>query len=53
MALTVKVYNVTKGKTEYINYKNNPNMKCIPLSMMTTAIPYFFQPVNYYIGSLC
>lgn len=46
--LTVKVYNVTKGKTEYINYKNNPNIKCTTLSMMTTAIPYFFQPVNYY-----
>ena len=46
--LTVKVYNVTKGKIEYINYKNNPNIKCTTLSMMTTAIPYFFQPVNYY-----
>lgn len=46
--LTVKVYNVTKGKVEYINYKNNPNIKCTTLSMMTTAIPYFFQPIKYF-----
>ena len=45
--LIVKVYNVDKGKTEYINYKNNPDIGLIKLSMMTTAIPYFFQPVEY------
>ena len=45
--LTVKVYNVDIGKTEYINYKTDPDIKCTTLSMMTTAIPYLFQPVKY------
>lgn len=45
--LTVKVYNVDKGKTEYINYKNNPDIGLTKLSMMTTAIPYLFQPIKY------
>ena len=47
ITLNVKVYNVDKGKTEYINYKNNPDISLIKLSMMTTAIPYLFQPVEY------
>jgi NTE family protein len=45
--LTVKVYNVNCGKTEYINYMNHPDISLIKLSMMTTAIPYLFQPVKY------
>ena len=45
--LTVKVYNVDRSKTEYINHINNPDIKCSTLSMMTTAIPFFFQPVKY------
>ena len=45
--LTVKVYNVDCGKTEYINYINHPDISLIKLSMMTTAIPYLFQPVKY------
>ena len=45
--LTVKVYNVDRGKTEYFNYKNNPDIGLIKLSMMTTAIPYLFQPVEF------
>ena len=47
ITLTVKVYNVDMSKTEYINHVNNPDIKCTTLSMMTTAIPYFFQPVKY------
>ena len=47
ITLNVKVYNVDKGKTEYINYKNNPDISLKKLSMMTTAIPYLFQPVKY------
>lgn len=47
ITLTVKVYNVDMSKTEYINHINYPNIKCTTLSMMTTAIPYFFQPVKY------
>ena len=45
--LTVKVYNVDKGKTEYLNYKNTPDISLTRLSMMTSAIPYLFQPVKY------
>lgn len=47
ITLTVKVYNVDLGKTEYMNYKTNPDIKCTTLSMMTTAIPYLFQPIQY------
>ena len=45
--LTVKVYNVDKGKTEYFNYKNTPDISLTRLSMITTSIPYLFQPVKY------
>lgn len=47
IVLTVKVYNVDKGKTEYFDYKNTPDISLTRLSMMTTAIPYLFQPVKY------
>ena len=45
--LTVKVYNTTKKETEYINYINNPDLKLSLLTMMTSAIPFFFKPVSY------
>jgi len=45
--LTVKVYNVDLGKTEYFSYQNQPDIKLCTLSMMTTAIPFFFQPIKY------
>jgi len=45
--LTVKVYNVDRGKTEYFHYKNTPDISLVKLSMMTTAIPYLFQPVEF------
>ena len=45
--LTVKVYNVDRGKTEYFDYRNTPDISLIKLSMMTTAIPYLFQPVEF------
>lgn len=47
IVLTVKVYNVDRGKTEYFDYKNTPDISLIKISMMTTAIPYLFQPVEY------
>ena len=47
IVLTVKVYNVDRGKTEYLNYKNTPDIGLVKLSMMTSAIPYLFQPVEY------
>ena len=45
--LTVKVYNVDLGKTEYFNYLNHPHIPLSKLAMMTTAIPYMFHPVKY------
>lgn len=47
IVLTVKVYNVDRGKTEYFDYKNTPDIGLTKLSMMTTAIPYLFQPVEF------
>ena len=47
IVLTVKVYNVDIGKTEYLNYKNTPDISLTKLSMMTSAIPYLFQPVEF------
>ena len=47
ITLTVKVYNVDKGKTEYLNYDTTPDIGLVKLSMMTSAIPYIFQPVKY------
>ena len=45
--LTVKVFNVTRKRIEYISYKTDPNLKLSLLSEMTTAIPFFFKPVQY------
>lgn len=45
--LIVKVFNVTLSKCEYISYKTDPDLSIITLAKMTTAIPLFFQPVNY------
>ena len=47
IVLTVKVYNVDLGKTEYFNYLNYPDIKLTTLSMMTTSIPFLFQPVKF------
>ena len=47
IVLTVKVYNVDRGKTEYFDYKNTPDIGLTKLSMMTSAIPYLFQPVEF------
>ena len=47
ISLIVKVYNVDRGKTEYFDYKNTPDISLTKLSMMTTAIPYLFQPVEF------
>ena len=47
ISLIGKVYNVDRGKTEYFEYNNTPDISLIQLSMMTTAIPYLFQPVEF------
>jgi len=45
--LTVKVFNVTKKHLEYINYETDPDLSLALLGKMTTAIPFFFKPVEY------
>ena len=45
--LTVKVFNVTKKNLEYINYETDPDLSLSRLGKMTTAIPFFFRPVEY------
>ena len=45
--LTVKVFNSTKGKIEYISYETDPDLSISLLSQMTTAIPFFFKPIKY------
>jgi NTE family protein len=45
--LTVKVFNITKKNLEYINYETDPNLSLSRLGKMTTAIPFFFRPVEY------
>lgn len=45
--LTVKVFNTTKKQIEYISYETEPKLSILTLSRMTTAIPFFFKPVEY------
>jgi predicted acylesterase/phospholipase RssA len=45
--LTVKVFNVTMKRLEYISYKTDPDLSISTLGMMTTAIPGIFKPVIY------
>ena len=45
--LTVKVFNVTEKKVEYISHETDPKLSILTLSQMTTAIPFFFKPVKY------
>lgn len=45
--LTVKVFNVTMKRLEYISYKTDPELSISTLGMMTTAIPGIFKPVIY------
>jgi hypothetical protein len=45
--LTIKCINITKGCTEYINKDTDPDLSILTLLLMATAIPIFFQPVEY------
>lgn len=45
--LTVKVFNATQKRLEYISYETDPELSIIKLAEMTTAIPLFFKPVKY------
>jgi len=45
--LTVKVFNTTKKQVELISHETHPDLSTITLAQMTTAIPFFFKPVEY------
>tara|TARA_B110000977_G_scaffold201369_1_gene295622 strand:+ start:4826 stop:5644 length:819 start_codon:yes stop_codon:yes gene_type:complete len=47
ITLTVKVFNTTLKKNEYISHLSHPNLSIITLAKMTTAIPFFFKPISY------
>tara|TARA_B100000900_G_C20423811_1_gene652051 strand:- start:244 stop:927 length:684 start_codon:yes stop_codon:yes gene_type:complete len=43
----VKVYNLSLHKSEYLSYKNNPNMSVIDAIQISTCIPIIFKPIKY------
>ena len=45
--LTVKVCNVTKRTTEFINHETDPDIQLTTLATMTTSIPIIFKPIKY------
>ena len=45
--LTVKVYNTDLGKIEYFSHESEPDIQLSELAMITTAIPFLFQPIKY------
>lgn len=45
--LTVKVFNLTLSRIEYISYETDPDISFSLLLQMTTSIPLFFKPVKY------
>jgi len=51
--LYIKVYNLTKQKTEYFSYHNNPNIKVIDAILISCNIPIVFKPIywnnQYYV----
>ena len=45
--LIICVCNLTLKKSEYLNYKNNPNMKILTALRMSFSIPILFCPIKY------
>lgn len=45
--LTVSTYNETEGRTEYISYKNKPNMPCLVALRMSSNLPEVFEQFIY------
>ena len=45
--LKIKVFNISKKKSEYICHKTHPNLKVSVSIQMTTCIPLLFKPVKY------
>lgn len=44
---TVKVFNLTKKKSQYISYKTDPDLLVSKSIQMTTCIPILFKPIKY------
>ena len=40
------VSNITTSKTEYLNYKDTPNIKVIDAIMMSCSFPFYFVPIT-------
>jgi predicted acylesterase/phospholipase RssA len=40
--LTIVTYNLTKNKTEYINYLSHPDLSCIDAIILSITIPIIF-----------
>jgi predicted acylesterase/phospholipase RssA len=45
--LIVTTYNLTKQKTEYIDYKSHPDLSCITAIQMSSSIPIIFSNCKY------
>lgn len=45
--LICTTYNLTTGKTEYISYKNHPNLSCIDALHMSSNLPLIFEKFKY------
>lgn len=45
--LTVKVFNVTKKRVQYVSHENHPDISFLTLVEMAIAIPFFFKPIKY------
>jgi NTE family protein len=41
------VFNVSKGKLEYLNYTNSPNLLVTQACAMSSCIPIMFNPIEY------
>jgi hypothetical protein len=44
---TLKVFNLTEKKSEYISYKTHPDLSVSKSIQMTTCIPVLFKPIRY------
>jgi len=45
--LVCVTYNLTKGKVEYLNYENSPDLLVTHAMTMTSCIPILFNPFEY------
>jgi NTE family protein len=45
--LVFTVFNLTKNKIEYLNYKNSPDLLVTIACAMTSCLPIIFNPIEY------